>query len=134
MCNLPRPRALTKSAQEIILAVIRLGGYMTTAARLAGVSAWAVYYWRRRFNAGSPGAAEFADFFRELEVAGAKAELDAVDRLRAGEPGWKAHAYFLERRYPQRWSRRRRRTEPECDLSRMSDAELAAHEKRVTPC
>jgi hypothetical protein len=48
-------------------------------------------------------------WFRALEMHLARAEAEAVRTVRSGAPGWRAAAWFLERRFPKHWGRKYRR-------------------------
>lgn len=102
--TLERPQALTPDVQGLIVQMMAAGVALTTACQRAGVSRQAVDYWRRLYEAGAEHAQKYADFFTALKKAAAEAEVDALAILRRGEQGWQAQAWFLERRFPQRWS------------------------------
>jgi hypothetical protein len=82
------------------------GHFLKTACALAGVTPQAFHYWRRRWEKGDPDAQGFADFFVAVGKASAEAEIEALEKLLRGGPGWRAQAWFLERRFPRRWGAR----------------------------
>ena len=91
---------------QLFLEAIDEGNYMETAAELAGLSKVTVYGWLKR---GENGDAPYALFASALKRAGARAEADAVRKVRnaAHDPRfWAADMTFMERRYPERWARR----------------------------
>jgi hypothetical protein len=100
-----KPRAMTPWACETIVESLRMGSYLSTALQLAGITKSCFHYWRTKVEAGDPvSVEEFGEFYNDVEVASARVEIDAIERLREGGPDWKAQARFLERRYPLRWS------------------------------
>ena len=102
---------------------------MSVACAAAGLHYESFRRWRARHEAGDPIAVEqFGDFFVEVYRVLALAEIEAVRVVRAGAPGWRASAWFLERRFPKRWGRKYRVSyEPvSLPVERMTDEELRA--------
>jgi hypothetical protein len=114
MTTIDKPTVLTPQVQRQIIASLRDGAYVGLACRLAGISVRTYYYWRRLVADGAAHAQRFAPFYAGCDRVSANAEAEAVDRLRLGRPDWRAAAWWLERRFPQRWRKRprerRRRT------------------------
>lgn len=105
MASLPdKPTALTLEVQRAIVEAMALGSYFEPACKAAGVSRYCVDYWRRLYEAGAEHAQKYADFFTALAKAGAIAERRAIEAIQDGAPAWQSRAWFLERRYPQRWA------------------------------
>ena len=113
--NRGRPRLLDMddSVAETLADYLREGLYMREACALAGVSRDSVYSWLkqgtkdRKEGIESPEAA-FSDIVKR---AMAEAEADAVKRVRAAgamPQFWQAEAWFLERRYPDKYGKRDR--------------------------
>ena len=102
-----RPTKLTPAVHDAIVASLRAGAYIETAAAAAGVSASTVHAWLRRAedhpdDCGSP----FLEFLEAVERARAEAELEAISVIRDAAPrSWQAAAWYLERSYPKRWGR-----------------------------
>lgn len=97
---------LTGAVEERIVQVVRGGGYLKTAAQFAGVHRETIRRWRKKGETDLQRSNEspYAAFARALARAEAQAEATRVRRiLAAGENDWRANAWFLERRYPQRW-------------------------------
>lgn len=94
---------------------VELGNYAKTAALAAGIAETTYYKWRRR---GAKDRAEgrrtrYARFDEDMEVAEARAEehhLRQIVQAASGtrnQPGdWKAAAWLLERKHPDRFGRR----------------------------
>jgi len=95
-----RKTKLTPERQKIITDVIAAGNYARTAVAMAGISEETYYQWLKK----NP---EFAEAVRKAE---SQAEAVRVARIaRAGQEGnWTADAWWLERRFPDKWSRRER--------------------------
>ena len=106
--TLDKPAVLTPQVQRQIIASLRAGAYVALACRVVGISVRTYYYWRRLVAGGAAHAQRFAPFYAECDRVSANAEAEAVDRLRRGEPDWRAAAWWLERRFPQRWGKRPR--------------------------
>lgn len=105
-----RRSALTPERQETICQLIRAGNYIRTAAAQAGLTETTIYAWSRRGQADIDAGNEnspHAQFHLALMRAEAQSEALRVVRIqRAGEQDWRADAWFLERRFPERWAAR----------------------------
>lgn len=111
-----RPTLLTDAVQEKIEQAMRAGNYLETAAAFAGISARLVRMWlargaaaQRRDEQGLGVAPEdqgFLRFFQAVEEARAMGEVRDVARIvQAGERDWRAAAWRLQHRHPDRWGR-----------------------------
>lgn len=103
-----RPSLLSsESTVREFLEAVGAGNYIETACKLSGLSKASVYEWLKRAQAGEDAFKAFAD---ALEKAEARAEAHLVGLQRkaaeAGPQYWAAAATQLERRHPDRWSRR----------------------------
>lgn len=101
-----RKEKLNPDRQKIIVEAIAAGSPHETAVALAGVSKSAFYEW---INTGSTAASgKYKSFHDAVKKAEADAEAARIRRIdQAGKDGdWKADAWYLERRYPERWGRR----------------------------
>ena len=123
-----RPRALDSlETQRAILAGIAVGLFLKTAVEAAGIAESTFYAWAARWRSGEPEAATLDRFFRSLEKEAACSEARALAAIRnATDDSWRASAFFLSRRHPQRWglARIRRRRPAPADLSGLTDREL----------
>lgn len=107
-----RPSKLTPEVSERIVRAIRAGNYPEVAAAHAGIHASTYYRWMER--GALAGEAPEDDPYRHFraEVARALADSEAaevglvVQAARGGD--WRAAAWVLERRFPDRWARRER--------------------------
>lgn len=121
-----RPTKLTLELQEKIVAALRRGNYMETAAHLNGIGTSTLHSWLKRGNE-STAPKLYREFLAAVNAAIAEAEdtdltlIDAAARgwktqrdsqgniIREGRgPNWKASAWRMERRHPRRWANRER--------------------------
>jgi len=94
------------STVQQFLEAIGDGNYIETAAKLAGLSKVTVYEWLKR---GQAGEAAYVAFANAVERAEARAEAKMVANVRRASElpqFWAAAATHLERRHPDRWSKR----------------------------
>lgn len=137
-----RPQALTEDKQKIILQHLQDGHWLKTAVLASGISTVTYYYWKKRFDESDPSASHLVDFFNHVKVAEAQAQVVHLGRIRRGEQGWQASAWFLERRHAEQWGKktviqlRAAPGSPEVhgpqDLAHLSDDELAELERRAS--
>ena len=145
-----RPTKLTPELQEDILKIIRSGNYIETACAFVGINKSTFYDWLKR------GAREkdrleknprarirksekiYVEFSNAVEKALAHAEIRDVAIIgKAAEENWKAAAWRLERKFPERWGRKEKyslehsgiaggpiEARHELDLSKLPDKEL----------
>jgi transposase len=97
---------LNKERQTIIIEAIEEGTPHDTAAALAGIGKTAFYDWLKKGEETESG--KYYKFYSAVKQAEATAEAKRIERInKAGEDGdWKADAWYLERRYPEKWGRR----------------------------
>jgi transposase-like protein len=112
-----RQSKLTKARHAGIVRMIASGSYAEVAARANGVDPATFYRWMKRGEeAETDDKGKPLDFdddrycvFREaVKEAEAKAEVLAVGRIQqaAASGTWTASAWYLERKYPDRWGRK----------------------------
>lgn len=114
-----RPTKLTDNIQDEITLMLKMGNYLEAAAAFAGVSKVTVYDWmkrgRREIERVTANESRkirkseqpFVDFLNAVEKAMAEAEIRDVQIIyNAGKADWKASAWRLERKYPDRWGRK----------------------------
>jgi transposase len=101
-----RPSKLTPELQGCICEALRRGAYVETAAALAGIDKTTLYDWLKRGGREEEGP--FVEFSHAVQKAQAEAEMRDLDRVDAAAQAgtWQASAWRLERRSPERWSRR----------------------------
>lgn len=92
------------------------GHYIKTVCEYFGISQQTWFNW---LNKGEeyrelpeeeryekPNAILYIEFFEAVKRASAKAEMDAVKAIKQhGKRKWQAYAWFLERRFRDRWGR-----------------------------
>ncbi len=98
---------LTPELERRICDYVRAGNYLSTAAEACGITANEVIVWRSMGKKDiQEGRTEtrYASLFRAVALAEAQAEAAGVMRIRAAaQEDWRAEAWYLERRYPERW-------------------------------
>lgn len=103
-----RPNHLNDETTKKLCDALRGGNYLETAAAYAGVPKTTLHDWLRK---GRKGTEPYAAFVAEVEEALGAAETGFVVRVAtaARDPRhWTAAAWWLERRFPDRWGRRDR--------------------------
>jgi hypothetical protein len=150
--QLPNEEKIETTVGDVIVRACKLGAYRSEAAAAAGVSRPCVNNWQRRGEDAIAAAQEHIDegeqvkvedvpdveqpfvrFVYALEEAEATVEVRLVDTIsRASAKDWRAAAWLLARKFPDRWGVR----EPSdssaggwnlADLERLMD-EAAAEE------
>ena len=101
------PTKLTPELQATIVAYVRGGGYVETAASAAGIDKTTLYDWLKR-GAVEPGI--YREFSNAVQKAMGESEMTDVARINkaASEGQWQASAWRLERKFPARWGRKDR--------------------------
>lgn len=101
-----RQSKLTPETQKKIVDAISEGNYLVTAAAIGGVTYTTLNNWMKKGESASSGA--YVEFLEAVKKAEAEAEALRVSRIsKAGKEGnWQADAWYLERRYPDRWGKR----------------------------
>jgi len=102
-----RPSKLTQEVQDRVVAALRGGNYMETAARYAGIDESTLHRWiakGKEDDASEP----YQEFCKAVEKARAEAEVRNLHLIQNAASGgtWQAAAWFLERSFPGRWGRR----------------------------
>ena len=89
--------------------MIATGAALEVAARAGGITAPTLHNWMKR---GEQGEEPYAQFRLEVEEARAVSEVELITLMRraavegsAGE--WRAAAWLLGRKFPERWSEKR---------------------------
>lgn len=116
-----RPSKFTEERADKIIRAIRAGNYIETAAALAGVHKSTLYEWMKRGAAeadrleadpkAKPLKSElpYLDFSDAVYIALAEAENNDVQAITAAAAeDWRAAAWRLERKFPDRWGRKDR--------------------------
>lgn len=154
MAVMGRPTKLTPELTVKICDMLRAGNYLETAAAYAGVDKATLHRWLKRGRAemdrveGSIGKAKirkaeqpFVDFCNSVEKALSEGEVrDLIIISNAAKTDWKAAAWKLERKFPDKWGRKERveanlhhsgkdggpiKHEQNINLAKLSDEELS---------
>lgn len=115
-----RPIKLNEQIQNKIITAIRAGNYIETAAAYAGITKSTLYDWLKRGEREKQRVAKnprnrirkeeaiFVGFSNAVEKALAEAEIRDVAIIgKAAEEYWQAAAWRLERKFPDRWGRKK---------------------------
>ncbi len=139
-----RRSKLTTELRKEICDLIGEGSYAVVAAQAVGIAESTYYLWKRRGQADldADETTIYSEFSQSLKKAECEVEMKAVACvLDAAENGkWVAAMTFLERRWPQRWSRGERRehsvaAEPVAvDWSRLTPDELKLARELTAKC
>lgn len=99
-----RKSKLDNDRREKLLKAIRVGNDKKVACALAGISETTLYRWLEQSKKKN-ATPELREFRESLERAEAEAEVLKVSRIaQAADNGrWQAAAWWLERKYPERW-------------------------------
>jgi len=101
-----RKSKFTAEVAERILLFVRAGNYLDTAANASGIDASTMRAWMRFgvANAETPMGIWAAQM---IATQGQAEALDVAQVLRHGQKDWRALAWRLERRFPDRWRERK---------------------------
>jgi len=94
---------------EELIEALRSGSYRIDACRAAGIHYNTLLSWEKKGESQTSG--EYVDFLDALRRAEAEAVVSNVEVItRAAQDGdWRAAAWFLEHKYPDKWSRLEKR-------------------------
>ena len=99
-----RPRSTPEQRKQLV-ELVAAGNYLSAAARAVGMPWRTVMEWMQRGR--ETGKEPYGSFFLAVREAEAKAEVRDVALIRlAARNTWQAAAWYLERKYPDRWGRR----------------------------
>lgn len=119
-----RPTDLTPELQATVIEYIGHGCYVEIAAQAAGIHKATLYAWLKRggkelkrLQKGKepdPSEAIYAEFNDAVKKAMAESESKAIQQIAfAGRQQWQALAWYLERRFPERWRQRQPKEQSE---------------------
>jgi hypothetical protein len=95
---------LTEQLASDLVGLVRRGNFLQVACRACGVSPTMLHKWLKK---GHNGEQPYRDLAEKLSAAQAEAEIELVDTLNAAASrDWKAAAWKLERKYPDRYGPR----------------------------
>jgi hypothetical protein len=99
-----RPTKLTREIVDKIVRLVGVGNYMETAAATCGISKDTLYRWLKQGARQGKGLAR--DLADGVYEATARCEAhDVAFMHKAAETDWRAAAWRMERRNPERWGR-----------------------------
>ncbi len=102
-----RSSKLTPILQSEMIELIKAGNYVEVACDMVGLYNSTYNEWMRKAES-STRANKYTHFSDTLKKAQAFSEARDVALIaRAGEKHWRAAAWRLERRYPERWGRQK---------------------------
>lgn len=100
-----RPGKLTPEVQKSIVDMLRRGNYLETSALISGVDPSTVRLWLKKGKEAKRGI--YRDFLAAVKRASIRPEVEDVETIRkAAATDWRAAAWRLEHRYPQRWAKK----------------------------
>lgn len=101
-----RKTKLTDEIIQKICTVVAEGNYYKTAALSVGISEATFYNWKKRGEEVKSG--KYLEFLELLKKAEAKSEAKYLGVIKdaANDGTWQASAWWLERRYPDRWGKK----------------------------
>jgi hypothetical protein len=104
-----RPTKLNSTITHKIVNLVRAGNYRETAAAAAGISPKTLRNWLHRGAKAGKANAAYAQFSADLDVAEAEAEARDNKKISdAPEKDWRAAAWRLARKNPDRWGDKQR--------------------------
>lgn len=103
---------LTPELQKAFVAIVARGHYNQTACDASGITTETYRNWMAR---GEAGEAPYLGFFEAVKKARSAAEVSALSVIERAASGgqWQAAAWWMERRYPDKWGKRPPREKPE---------------------
>jgi hypothetical protein len=122
-----------------IAQLIREGNYIETTCRVVGISSQSYRTWKKRGAESRSGI--YRRFYEAIDQSEAKAESTYLGIIKDAANGktWQAAAWYLERRYPDRWGRRQftditsgGKPLQKIDATQLTDDELETIEKLFT--
>jgi hypothetical protein len=106
--TMARPSKITRELVDKIIGIVRAGNYLETAAAAAGINKPTLRAWLKA-GARSKTNDLFAQLAQGVEAATNEAEARHVAMIaKASQAGaWQASAWYLERKFADRWGRQR---------------------------
>jgi transposase len=106
-CMMPggRPSKLTPELQAKMAELFLGGNFAETVCDYVGLNKVTFYNWMKRGEQDEQFGVEtpYVEFFNVIKTAMAQVEVETIAALREGPLNWQAKAWFLERRYPDKW-------------------------------
>lgn len=98
-----RPTKINQSIIKELQSIILNGNYIEVACKYVGIDKKTFYNWLKRGEKAKSGL--YKDFFHAMKKAESATEIKFLQDLLNGEKGWQSKAWFLERRFSERWGR-----------------------------
>jgi transposase len=116
-----RPSKLIPEIKTKLLKALAAGNHYEPACAYAGISYQTFRNWMKRGETASRG--EYLEFFETVQGAIAQGEIASVAKIKKAEDSdWRAAAWMLERRHPDRWaSTQRVKLEVEKEMEKTLD-------------
>lgn len=106
--NKGRPSQITDQLLQSFCHYAEISGSIETAILATGIGRATYYRWQRKVRDGCASLSE-TKFIRAAEAACADTKMRYEQKLlKHGEKHWRVNAWWLERRYPNEYGRRRR--------------------------
>jgi hypothetical protein len=104
---MPRRSKLTKELIDEASKWIKLGNYTNTVCRYLGIHESTWYKWMQEGEKARSGIKR--EFFEAIKRAESEAEIRNVQMIQtAAKENWQAAAWYLERKFPDRWGKKDR--------------------------
>ena len=102
-----RPSKLTPELTAKMCEALGVGASIEQACRLSGIHKDTYFEWCKRAERDREdlGDGQYVDWKRKIDDANDHVELRALTEIRAGVDNWQSRAWFLERKFPDRWGR-----------------------------
>lgn len=101
---MPRKSKLTKELIKNASDLIKLGNYTNVVCQYLGINESTWYKWLKEGEKANSGLKR--EFFKSIKSAESQAEIRNVGRIQnAAQDTWQAAAWYLERKFPERWGR-----------------------------
>ena len=99
-------RPITTLTPELIKNIesfLKEGNYVNVVCNFLGIDESLFYKWLRKGEKQKSGL--YRDLCQSVKKAESAAEILAVRDVKAGDKGWTSRAWFLERKFKDRWGR-----------------------------
>lgn len=114
----------TKLTQQLIQQAAKLiseGNHDCTVVNYLGIDKSTWYKWMQEGETAESGLKK--DFFDTIKKAAAKSEVTAVKGiLKAGKKQWQALAWYLERKFGERWALKQDTTQNDGSINALVEA------------
>ena len=123
-----RPLGISEDQAKRMITLLRAGNRLAVACSIVGISASTVSHMLLRYERGELQDPRGSVVCANLKRAQDYAEQVSIRKVRKGDKGWQAHAWYLERTRPQQYAQVQRIDLKAAikDLRGLSDDELAA--------